>query len=545
MLLTKENFKYQKEYAYDGNDKYPRYILRGKKISKELAEKIIVTETEKSFLESNQKLLNCDLDSIKKPLSISETIEYEERQKEIYGEENLIEGDSDNNQDFENWFTNQSFITNTPITRFVDAKGFVGDNFNTTKYPDPYEFLVEHLEYANRYPFLSYVIIYADYDMSSYENRLVNDLYPPFFDDIEQKFEAFTYALHVHNGGVEVVNKKEAIKLYKKYQKEYSNNLIFSRKDYDEYIKNTFTYDYIPLILKNWEINDKIKKEIGDAYKVTDKKNGIVNWMKWHKKDLTDKMYMEYKDMSKELEKICTGKKTKLEIDENVYNELKDYFAIVFKYHERMNKVKDLEKQLKPLLKRADYDMLRDVVYVYKYNRKSIELEFKNEKKKQKNKCSIPLFEQRYFTRLKMYEELEHIRNGESTKLKYSKVVINKLKQYLNNILDEDGNEKERKELDIIWRMERDLQLKIDSKTYKLITDTILYTKNSNYDLEKEYKIYCDGREISISFMKDIKNAVKNKDYELKTIDEKAYIKKYKKIEKEYKTLVDTCLYYY
>ena len=41
--------------------------------------------------------------------------------------------------------------------------------------------------------------------------------------------------------------------------------------------------------------------------------------------------------------------------------------------------------------------------------------------------------------------------------------------------------------------MERDLQLKIDKKTYNLITDTVLYTKSSMYNLEKEYKIYCKG----------------------------------------------------
>ena len=38
--------------------------------------------------------------------------------------------------------------------------------------------------------------------------------------------------------GVEVVNKDETVKLYRKYQKEYSNDLIFERNDYDEYVKN-------------------------------------------------------------------------------------------------------------------------------------------------------------------------------------------------------------------------------------------------------------------------------------------------------------------
>ena len=37
----------------------------------------------------------------------------------------------------------------------------------------------------------------------------------------------------------------------------------------------------------------------------------------------------------------------------------------------------------------------------------------------------------------------------------------------------------------------------------------------------------------------------KKGDFELKSIDENAYIKKYNKLSKDYKKLVNTCLYYF
>ena len=60
MLITKKNFKYQKKYAYDGDDKYPHFILWGKKISKEQAEKIIITETESRVFAFNNKIPDYD-----------------------------------------------------------------------------------------------------------------------------------------------------------------------------------------------------------------------------------------------------------------------------------------------------------------------------------------------------------------------------------------------------------------------------------------------------------------------------------------------------
>lgn len=55
------------------------------------------------------------------------------------------------------------------------------------------------------------------------------------------------------------------------------------------------------------------------------------------------------------------------------------------------------------------------------------------------------------------------------------------------------------------------------------------------------YRIYNAGKEQAIAFVKDVKNAVKNKDYELKSIDVKAYIKNNDKLYKEYKSLINTC----
>ena len=184
MLLTKKNFNFQKKYAYSGDDKYPRFILRGKRISKELAEKIIVTETEMRFLEDNPKIPSYEFsynqESVKKPLSIQEAKDAEEREKCINGIDDTNDVTSDiDSDDTADWLNeyHQEFVPNTPITDFVDVFGNVGVDGNTFKWPMSYEFIVEHLEYATRYPFLSYIIIYSDYDVKLYENKWLDDLY--------------------------------------------------------------------------------------------------------------------------------------------------------------------------------------------------------------------------------------------------------------------------------------------------------------------------------------------------------------------------------
>ena len=551
MLLTKKSFKFQKKYAYNGDDKYPHYILIGKKISKEQAEKIIITETGKQIFKYGNNRLDYDEsnnDSIKKPLSIQETIDAEEREKEMKEivEDDNFEDDNNNMNGIDNWFynTQQEFISNTPLPFFIDALGNVGANDNTTKYPNGFEFIVEHLEYANRYPFLSYVIIYMNDNYFEYNNRWVNFLFPPVFDNLEQKFEAFTYALYVHDGGLEVVKKDEAIRLYKKYQKQYPNDLIFNRRDYNEYVKDNFVSYNVPFILKNWVIDKNLKKEIKKAYKEKSTIPNINMWFK-NKNDYHKNKYLEYKKMSKELENILCGKKTNLNISQDLYDKLKEYIENVYNYHERMNKVKDMEKYLSTVLSRNDFRAIRDVIYDFKYNRKSIELRYKNDKKDIKYSCSLSLLESMYKSKFRMYDELEHIRNGEKTKLKYNKKILKKLKEYIDYVIAEDGNEIERKELEKIWSMEREVQLKLDKKTYQTIADTILFTRSNEFDMEKEYRILNCGKELAISFMKEVKNAVKKKDFALKSIDEKAYIKKYNKLHKEYKTLIDTCLEYY
>ena len=555
MLLTKKNFKFQKKYAYSkGEDKYPHYILRGKKITKEQAEKIIVAETTANIFKYNSKTPSYDefgQESIKKPLSIEEDIEAKEREKQIKALEDGSYGNDDADTfDSDDWLNerHQIFVGNSPLSYFVDALGNVGANFNTTKYPDMFEFIVEHLEYASKYPFLSYVIIYADYDSKAYEKRYIGDLYPPLFDNIEQNLEAFTYALHVHDGGLEVVNKDEAMRLYKKYQKEYSNDLIFSRSDYNEYVRDNFNTFDIPLILKNWDIKPKLKNEIKSAYKAETTKNMIqkINeWIKRKKHSYCDKEYLEYKNMSKELENIFNGKKTKLNISSDLYNEIKNYLEVIFKYHETANKTKDMEKYLKSVLSRNDYRAMSAVIHEYRYDRKSIEYVYKEEIKNYNGNGTLPLIKTMYNWNIRMFDELEHVRKGEETKLKYNKVVIKKLKQYLDEIVAEDGSEKERKVLKQIWIMESELRQKLDEKTYKTMLDTVLFTKSSTYDLEKEYKIFNDGRNMAISFMKEVKNAVKKKDYSLKSIDVKSYMKKYNKLYKEYRSIINTCLMYF
>ena len=189
-LLTKKNFKFNKKYAYLGDDKYPRYILRGKKITKEEAEEILITEIGKNIFDNNE-ISNYKEEKIVKPLSIRETLDEEEKERIINENSNSNENVEDTDEenimnDLDNWFyspNSHEFISNTSINSFIDINGNVGDDGNTTKYPMPCEFIIEHLEYANKYPFLNYVIIYIDYDMNSYEGRYIDLLYPPLFNE--------------------------------------------------------------------------------------------------------------------------------------------------------------------------------------------------------------------------------------------------------------------------------------------------------------------------------------------------------------------------
>lgn len=545
MLITKKNFRYQKKYQYDGNDKYPRYILRGKKISQSDAEKIIITEHEASIFEYNKLIKSYSADKIEKPHSIREEKDYEESQKLIEGSSEDVNVSFDDDFPFEN---KQWYEPNTPVAYFVDAFGNVGATNNTLKYPMPFEFIVEHLEYATRYPFLSYVIIYADCDSASYDYSWINILFTPLYNNISLMLDHFTYALHVHDGGLEVVKKDEAIRLYKKYQKEYANDLIFDRKDYQEYVRDTFRLYDIPIILKNWKMEPELKREIKGTYKVEGQGSIIKNinaWIKRQNDSIDDKKYQKYKEMYCELEKIHSGKKSKLVTSQDLYDKIRNYLEVVFEYHKSMNRIADLEKSLKLLLPQNDFTTISDIVHKYRYERKSIELEYKEKRKNGRRNYSVLIDDYLYKRLLNMYDEIEHVRNGEETSLKYNKKTLYTLKKYLNEIVSEDGSEKEGKVLKQIWEMERELKTLMDDTTYKLMTDTILFTKSKTYNLEKEYRIYNDTRNLSISFMNDVKKSVKRKDFELKLIDDKAYIKKYNKLLKEYKKLVNTCLLFF
>ena len=547
MLITKDNFKYQRELSYNGDDKYPRYILRGKKISKELAEKIIVTETKADFLEFNHDIKNYKRYSIKKPLSIRETKDEEYREKcinGIYDEpaiDNLDESDGGN---FDSAHFEQYFEDNTPLSTFVDANGFVGATGVTYKYPMPFEYLVDHLEYSNRYPFLEYVIIYTDYDGFLTSNYLINFsfTYPPLLTNIDQMLEAFTYALYIHDGGVEVVNMDEAIKLYKKYQKEYANDLIFERDDYDKYVKNTFNEYNVPLFLKNWEIKPLLRKEIEECYKKNDTIIKIDERSENEKNTYIDDAYLKYKNMSIELENIHNGKETKLAISKELYEMIKKYLDLAFKYHDRLNKVRNLEAHLKTVLSVEDYNTIHTIVYTYKYDREIMVIEYKEEVNKECRNFPLPLSKKIYEIESKMFDELEHIRKGEQSSLNYDTTVINRLKEYLDVVVEKDFDNNQRYELDAITILECELQSKMDWEMYKLIMDTIVYTKSSSYDLEKEYEIYNACRELNILFLNDVKDAVKREDFELKSVDDKSYIAKFNNLCLEYKKIVNPCL---
>lgn len=221
-----KNPKILDEDIYHGFARRPAYILRGKKVTPEQAFDIIATESVPvDFFDNMYQDTEV---SKREPISSNHNVR-------LYHEQGR------------DW-----------ISSWIDPEGNVGESHWTYKYPFPYEFLGDNIEYAARYPYLEYVIIYSelnevDWDVWKHHGRCI----APFCETtIEQIMENFSYAVWVHDGGAEVVREKKARELYDVYNACYEDEKIFSRDDWDNYVHHFIDEEYLKRLNQVWHLKE-------------------------------------------------------------------------------------------------------------------------------------------------------------------------------------------------------------------------------------------------------------------------------------------------
>lgn len=269
MLIKNKKLIKNKNLSYHGNARRPYYILRGAKISKEQAFEIIANESRRlDYFEKYNE------DEIKKVESVNQG----------YGLFGQISAHS-----YIDLLKKPGFDW---IETFIDPMGNVGANAITYQWPEEYDFLNEHFKYAKKYPYLSYVIIYTNFDELDYEWPI--QIFRPFnFIRLCRIKEMFNYAIHVHDGGVEVVDKNEAFKLYDKYMSEYGSDEMFCRDDYNNYAKPYLDKMYINRLCDKWNVSNELRKEI-QKYNNIDTNKEIKKYYQTYEKVANDRLTEEY-----------------------------------------------------------------------------------------------------------------------------------------------------------------------------------------------------------------------------------------------------------
>ncbi|MGP1404303.1 MAG: hypothetical protein ACTTKY_09125, partial [Catonella sp.] len=184
------------------------------------------------------------------------------------------------------------------IQSWIDPDGAVGENnYCAWKYPEGLKLIEEHMLNAKRYPYLKYVIIYTIYDA-----RMQDDLYNAYgiFYDIEDRmfWGGFEYALWVHDGGVERVDKDKAKELYEEYQSEYPCNEMFMRDNWNKYIKPYLDEEYVKRLSKAWKQTEKEKEDML-SLNIYDRLAAEENFKEHDERLLRHKEFLEM-DYSKE-----------------------------------------------------------------------------------------------------------------------------------------------------------------------------------------------------------------------------------------------------
>ena len=218
------------------------------------------------------------------------------------------------------------------IRSWIDPDGAVGEtNYCAWKYPDGLRLMEEHMLNAKRYPFLKYVIVYTMHDAVSREDLYYED---GIFHDIEDRifWGGFEYALWVHDGGVERVDRDKAKELYELYQSEYPCEEMFMRDDWNKYIKPYLDEEYVLRLSKAWKQLEEEREEmlslnIYECKTVEEYFKDYYEELLRHKKDLEmdyskefcEKVYRILLAAAKEVERFSYGEIKQGELDMQFY----------------------------------------------------------------------------------------------------------------------------------------------------------------------------------------------------------------------------------
>ena len=218
------------------------------------------------------------------------------------------------------------------IRSWIDPDGAVGEtNYCAWKYPDGLRLMEEHMLNAKRYPFLKYVIVYTMHDAVSREDLYYED---GIFHDIEDRifWGGFEYALWVHDGGVERVDRDKAKELYEEYQSEYPCEEMFMRDDWNNYIKPYLDEEYVLRLSKAWKQLEEEREEmlslnIYECKTVEENFKDYYEELLRHKKDLEmdyskefcEKVYRILLAAAKEVERFSYGEIKQGELDMQFY----------------------------------------------------------------------------------------------------------------------------------------------------------------------------------------------------------------------------------
>ena len=292
-------FEWIDEDSFVDMEKHPYFRMRGKRVTKEQAFDIISRES------------------------------VDERNQFIKRAENIIE-ESPALQFTEIKLHHTSRFD--WIRSWIDPDGAVGEtNYCAWKYPDGLRLMEEHMLNAKRYPFLKYVIVYTMHDAVSREDLYYED---GIFHDIEDTifWGGFEYALWVHDGGVERVDRDKAKELYELYQSEYPCEEMFMRDDWNKYIKPYLDEEYVLRLSNAWKQLEEEREEmlslnIYECKTVEEYFKDYYEELLRHKKDLEmdyskefcEKVYRILLAAAKEVERFSYGEIKQGELDMQFY----------------------------------------------------------------------------------------------------------------------------------------------------------------------------------------------------------------------------------
>lgn len=123
-----------------------------------------------------------------------------------------------------NWWLNKNHYPSD--MGWIHSDGTVGGNGITDKYPEFGELVLDLVELVQAFPYLDFVLAITCWNEMPIEMwyKYQDEQYKKFheFEWYDGFYEAIDIGFWVHDNTIEVLNRKNAVKKYKEYEKKYS-----------------------------------------------------------------------------------------------------------------------------------------------------------------------------------------------------------------------------------------------------------------------------------------------------------------------------------